>query len=161
MKHVVLLRDHRRLGKQGNIYLQLDWNSFPILEPQSDKVQRPLMVKLQMLTIFPSFRCSKVSVLLFGLQPFVWSPVTGIMWREGKDTRKFSHTQVFHKEQKGNKWDLWSPYSPCCTRNVAKQAVPPIIIEIHKIQRRPKYFKRMLNYNYKQFFYKDKTQNSP
>lgn len=27
---------------------------------------------------------------------------------------------------------------PCCTRNVARQAAPPIIIEMHKIHRLPK-----------------------
>lgn len=42
------------------------------------------------------------------------------------------------KEKEINEIYGRSLYSPCCTRNVAKQAVPPIIIEIHKIQRRPK-----------------------
>jgi hypothetical protein len=55
------------------------------------------MAKLRMLTIFPSFRCSKVSELLFGLRQFVRSPGTGfICEREGSRYEKmFSCTRSF------------------------------------------------------------------
>lgn len=58
------------------------------------------MVKLQMLTIFPSFRCSKVSVLLFGLQPFVWSPERELCEGKEKIRGKFLMYKFFAKNKK-------------------------------------------------------------